>query len=51
MSGEQNARAPEAHEGLPEPRRMWAALTILVGISLSVLDASMANVALPAIAR
>ena len=51
MSAEQNARAPEAQEGLPEPRRKWAALTILVGISLSVLDASMANVALPSIAR
>jgi DHA2 family multidrug resistance protein-like MFS transporter len=51
MAAEQNARAPDGQDGLPEPRRKWAALTVLIGISLSVLDASMANVALPALAR
>ena len=51
MSAEQNARKQEAQEGLPQPQRRWAGLTVLVGIALSVLDASMANVALPAMAR
>ena len=51
MSAEPSARKPDAQEGLPLPQRRWAGLTILVGIALSVLDASMANVALPAIAR
>lgn len=41
----------EPVEGLPNPRRRWAALTLLVGIGMSVLDASMSNVALPTIAR
>ena len=51
MAAEQSTRAPDGQDGLPEPRRRWAALTVMVGISLSVLDASMANVALPALAR
>lgn len=38
-------------EGLPNPRRRWAAMTLLVGIGMSVLDSSMSNVALPTIAR
>lgn len=38
-------------DGLPTPRRYWAAATVLVGISMSVLDTSIANVALPTIAR
>jgi len=42
--------APEA-DGLPAPRRQWATLAILLGISLAVLDGSIANVALPTIAR
>lgn len=45
------AQAAEPIEGLPNPRRRWAALTLLVGIGMSVLDASMSNVALPTIAR
>jgi DHA2 family multidrug resistance protein-like MFS transporter len=32
------------------PRRRWAALTVLTGISLAVLDSTIANVALPTIA-
>jgi DHA2 family multidrug resistance protein-like MFS transporter len=32
------------------PQRYWAALTLCVAITITVLDASMANVALPAIA-
>ena len=43
--------AAEPIEGLPNPRRRWAALTMLVGIGMSVLDSSMSNVALPTIAR
>jgi DHA2 family multidrug resistance protein-like MFS transporter len=36
---------------LPAPRRYWAALTILLGIGICVLDAAMINVALPTIAH
>lgn len=38
-------------DGLPLPRRIWAILTITLGIMLSVLDSAIANVALPTIAR
>src|SRR6266403_4381219 len=38
-------------DGLPIPRRYWAIATILLAISMSVLDSSIANVALPSIAR
>ncbi|MCD0501993.1 MFS transporter [Bordetella petrii] len=44
-----NARQP-LPDGLPTPRRYWAAATVLTGISLSVLDTTIANVALPTIA-
>src|SRR5690606_23938718 len=37
-------------DGLAAPRRHWAALTLLMALTIAVLDASMANVALPAIA-
>ena len=37
-------------DGLPTPRRHWAAATVLTGISMSVLDTTIANVALPTIA-
>ncbi len=40
----------DAFQGLPTPRRQWAAATLLAGISLAVLDAMIANVALPTIA-
>jgi len=36
-------------DGLPMPRRLWAAVVLLLGIGLTVLDASSLNVALPAI--
>jgi DHA2 family multidrug resistance protein-like MFS transporter len=36
---------------LSAPRRYWAALTILLGIGICVLDAAMVNVALPTIAE
>ena len=43
--------AYSAPEGLPLPRRHWATLIFLMGLSISVLDSSMTNMALPAIAR
>jgi len=45
------ANATSEGDGLPTPRRQWATLAILLGISLAVLDGSIANVALPTIAR
>lgn len=50
MSGTAQRPADTPADGLPTPQRYWAAMTMLVGIGLSVLDASMANVALPTIA-
>ena len=38
-------------DGLPEGRRGLAMLVIIVGLTLSVLDSSIVNLALPAIAR
>ena len=38
-------------DGLPTPQRYWAMLAIAVGITMAVLDSSVANIALPAIAR
>ncbi len=40
-----------AADGLPTPRRWWAAATIWAAIAMTVLDAAIANVALPTIAR
>ncbi|BBC72844.1 MFS transporter [Altererythrobacter sp. B11] len=38
-------------DGLPQPRRWWAIAAISFGTALLVLDGSIANVALPTIAR
>lgn len=38
-------------DGLPLPSRYWAIIAIASGITLSVLDGAIANVALPTIAR
>lgn len=38
-------------DGLPVPRRYWAILAIALAISMSVLDSTIVNVALPSIAR
>ena len=43
-------RAMES-DGLPVPRRYWSAATIWLAMAMSVLDASIANVALPTLAR
>lgn len=37
-------------DGLPRPRRYWAAAAIWLAIAMSVLDGAVANVALPTIA-
>src|SRR3984885_10748146 len=43
---------PAVHaDGLPVPRRYWAMAAIALAIAMSVLDSSIANVALPTIAR
>lgn len=45
------APVPEPGDGLPRPRRTWAIAAISFGIALLVIDGSIANVALPTIAR
>ncbi len=40
-----------SHDGLPVPQRYGAILTIVLGITMAVLDGAIANVALPTIAR
>jgi MFS transporter, DHA2 family, multidrug resistance protein len=40
-----------AEDGLPLPQRYWAIVTLAVGMAVSVLDSSIANIALPTIAR
>jgi len=43
---------PTIHpDGLPWQQRKWAMLAIAIGITMAVLDSSVANIALPAIAR
>jgi MFS family permease len=41
---------PRAREGLPQPQRRRAMLVVLTGLSMSVLDGAIANIALPTIA-
>lgn len=41
----------ELPDGLPKPRRYWAILTLMAVLVISVLDATMVNVALPSIAQ
>lgn len=38
-------------DGLPRPRRAWAFATMILVVALAVMDGSIANVALPTIAR
>ncbi len=38
-------------DGLPTPRRYWAIVATILAITMSVLDSSIANVALPSIAH
>jgi MFS transporter, DHA2 family, multidrug resistance protein len=53
MSAEPDrSAAPAAHsDGLPVPRRYWAVAAIALAITMSVLDSTIVNVALPTIAR
>jgi len=44
-------QAPPAADGLPAPERYRAMAVIILGIALSVLDGTIMNLALPAIAR
>src|SRR5258705_13838102 len=49
---EQPAQLPPAlDDGLPVPRRYWSVLAIWLAMAMTVLDGSIANVALPTIAR
>src|SRR4051812_312526 len=45
-----DSSGPAVPDGLPVPRRYWAALAIWLAIAMSVLDGAIANVALPTIA-
>src|SRR6516165_5841308 len=40
---------PRAREGLPQPQRRRAMVVVLIGLSMSVLDGAIANIALPTI--
>ena len=40
-----------AEDRLPLPQLYWAILTLVTGLVVSVLDSSIANIALPTIAR
>ncbi|GCL61782.1 MFS transporter [Pseudaquabacterium pictum] len=46
-----SAHAHAPGDGLPTPARHWAMATVLLGIGLSVLDATMVTLALPGIVR
>jgi DHA2 family multidrug resistance protein-like MFS transporter len=41
----------EHADGLPQPQRNWAIFTIALGLVMAVIDGSIANVALPTIAK
>ena len=52
MSASSAAAATTAHpDGLPVPRRYWAIAAIALAITMSVLDSTIVNVALPTVAR
>src|ERR1700739_3840901 len=52
MSAPSAAAAEAVHpDGLPVPRRYWAVAAIALAITISVLDSTIVNVALPTIAR
>ncbi len=41
----------QPEQGLPQPQRTWAILTVFFGLIMAVLDGSIANIALPSISR
>ena len=52
MSSPSPALAAPAHaDGLPVPRRYWAIAAIILAITMTVLDSTIVNVALPSLAR
>lgn len=53
MSSPRSAQtaAPAPADGLPVPRRYWAIGTIILAITMTVLDSTIVNVALPSLAR
>lgn len=51
MSKNTDPTMADLPDGLPKPRRYYAAATLLAAIAITVLDASMSNVALPTIAK
>lgn len=46
-----STKTADYQDGLPRPRRYYATVTLLVAIAITVLDATMSNVALPSIAQ
>ncbi|MGL4666668.1 MAG: MFS transporter [Saezia sp.] len=46
-----NQSSDSFSDGLPTPQRYWAAAAVAMGISMSVLDANIVNVALPVLAK
>jgi MFS transporter, DHA2 family, multidrug resistance protein len=51
VSASSAAASPAHADGLPVPRRYWAIAAIALAITMSVLDSTIVNVALPTIAR
>ncbi len=49
--GADPARGDATTDGLPQPRRLWSVVTLCLGITMAVLDGSIANLALPTLAR
>jgi DHA2 family multidrug resistance protein-like MFS transporter len=50
-SGSAHAAALAHADGLPVPRRYWAIAAIILAITMTVLDSTIVNVALPSLAR
>lgn len=48
---EELSHADKQWDGLPMPQRAWALIAIIFGVGLSVLDATIVNVALPTMAQ
>jgi DHA2 family multidrug resistance protein-like MFS transporter len=51
MSSPSPASAAPHADGLPVPRRYWAIAAIILAITMTVLDSTIVNVALPSLAR
>lgn len=51
MNATPSATADSVQDGLPRPERIRALTTIAIAVTMSVLDSSIANIALPVIAR